>query len=96
MLDALEDLSPKHRAVVVMYYYQDFSVAEISKALGCFRKTVRTRLHYARARLREILESRASPITGPSLSNPETHRNGRTAEPVPGPYIPAKVEVEPW
>ena len=55
---AVGNLSPKHRAVVVMYYYQDFSVAEISKTLGCLPKTVRTRLHYARARLREVFEAR--------------------------------------
>ena len=72
-------LSPKHRAVVVLYYYQGFSVAETSKALGCPRVTVRTRLYYARARLRELLREdprEDPPPTDPGLANPKLSRNG--------------------
>ena len=62
---AVETLDLKYRAVVVLFYYHGFSVAETSKALGCPRVTVRVRLHYARKRLRDVL-----PPTDPGLANP--------------------------
>ncbi len=93
--DALGGLEPNQRAVVVLRYYHGFSEAEMAVALHCRRGTVKSRLHYAQRRLREILEAQGSPLTGPSLTNPSTYRNGRTAELVPGSYIPVCVEVDP-
>ena len=72
-------LGPKHRAVVVLFYYHDFSVAEIAKALGCSRVTVRVRLHTARARLGGLLREdprEDPPPTDPWLANPKLSRNG--------------------
>ncbi len=63
---AVGTLDLKHRAVVVLYYYHQFSVAEISEALGCFQKTVRSRLHYARAHLRDALRGLREPPTDPN------------------------------
>ena len=57
---ALVYLEPKHRAVIVLRYYQGFSEAEMSKVLNCRRGTVKSRLHYAIRRLREIFASQAS------------------------------------
>ena len=97
--DALGSLEAKQRAVIVLRYYHGFGEAEMAIALDCRRGRVKSRLHYALSRLREILEARASPLTGPSLtdaSKPSMYRNGSTAEPVPGPHIPARVEGEPW
>lgn len=37
-----------HRTVVILFYYGDFSVAEISEMLGVFQGTVKSRLHHAR------------------------------------------------
>ncbi len=91
---AVGALGPKHRAVVVLYYFHELGEAEISKALGCLRVTVRVRLYYARARLREILEARGSPLTCTCLSNPEIPRYGRAAVQTAGSTIPAPVEVE--
>lgn len=54
--DALEVLSPKQRAVVVLRYYAGCSHAEISKALGMRNGTVKSTLHRALARLREVIE----------------------------------------
>lgn len=88
-------LGPKHRAVLILRFYHEFSVAEISKALGCSSVTVRVRLHYARARLREILEAGGSPLTDPRLSKPEIHRNGGTPGQAAGSSNLAQVEVEP-
>ncbi len=93
ILDALGGLEPKQRAVVVLRYYHGFSEAEMAVALRCRRGTVKSRLHYAQRRLREILEAQASPLTGPRLTNPSTYRNGGTAELRTGSYIPVCVEV---
>ncbi len=95
ILDALGGLEPKQRAVLVLRYYHGFSEAEMAVALHCRRGTVKSRLHYAQRRLREILEAQASPLTGPRLTNPSTYRNGGSVELVPGSYIPVCVEVDP-
>lgn len=46
-------LDPKHRAAVVLRYYQGFSEAETAVALGCRLGTVKSRVHNALRRLRE-------------------------------------------
>ncbi len=93
--DALGGLEPKQRAVLVLRYYHGFSEAEMAVALHCRRGTVKSRLHYAQRRLREILEAQASPLTGPSLTNPSTYRNGGSGELVTGSFIRVCVEVDP-
>jgi RNA polymerase sigma-70 factor (ECF subfamily) len=54
--DALErsfrDLSPEHRAVVVLRYFNDLPVAEIARTLGIPVGTAASRLHYAVESLR--------------------------------------------
>lgn len=45
--NALGSLEPKHRAAVVLRYYQGFSEAETAVALGCRLGTVKSRVHYA-------------------------------------------------
>ena len=52
---AMGTLRPKDRAVVVLRDHHDFSEAEIAIALHYRRRTVRSRLNYARAHLRKIL-----------------------------------------
>lgn len=47
----------KQRAVVVLYYYNELSVAEIAKMLDCREGTVKSRLHTARKYLKGELES---------------------------------------
>lgn len=51
--NALGSLEPKHRAAVVLRYYQGFTEAETAVALGCRLGTVKSRVHYALRRLRE-------------------------------------------
>lgn len=55
--EAIDSLSFKHRAVVILYYLQGFSVAEIAYVLDCPVGTVKSRLHYACKRLRKHLEA---------------------------------------
>ncbi|MEJ8544048.1 RNA polymerase sigma factor [Brevibacillus borstelensis] len=45
---AICTMKVKHRTVVILYYYGDFSVAEIAEMIGVFEGTVKSRLHHAR------------------------------------------------
>ncbi len=54
--DAVMRLSQAHRTVIHLFYYEGYSVAEISGLLGCKPATVKTRLHRARNQLREALK----------------------------------------
>jgi len=45
--EAIDCLSPKHRAVIVLYYLHGFGLAEIAYILNCPVGTVKSRLHYA-------------------------------------------------
>ena len=54
---ALELVSPKMRSVLVLFEIEGYSIEEVSETLGISRGTVKSRLHYARKKLREIIES---------------------------------------
>jgi len=54
---ALRQLSPEHRAVVVLRYLLDYTPGEISKALGLPRGTVNSRLRRALDRLGAEMEA---------------------------------------
>ena len=55
---AVQALDVKHRAVVVMFYYNEMSTKEIAKTLGCTEGTVKSRLFTARKKLRKYLDAR--------------------------------------
>ena len=57
---AVEALPVKQRTVVVLYYYNELSVAEIAEMLACREGTVKSRLHTARKFLKGELEGRAN------------------------------------
>lgn len=52
---ALEKLTPKQRAAVVLRYYFDMSEQEMATRLDVAPGTVKWRLHTARKRLRQLL-----------------------------------------
>lgn len=54
---ALGELSERQREIMVLRDYQDLSYAEIAQALGIPIGTVMSRLHAARKRLRQILQT---------------------------------------
>lgn len=56
MLNYLQQIPPKQREAVVLYYYNDMSVNEIARACGCLPGTVKSRLSNGRSRLRKIME----------------------------------------
>lgn len=54
--EALKRLDYRKRLVVVLHYYEGYSVKEISSMAGIKEGTVKSRLHLAREELREALE----------------------------------------
>jgi RNA polymerase sigma-70 factor (ECF subfamily) len=53
--DALGALSPEHRTVVLLHDAEGYKLTEIQSITGVSLGTLKSRLHRARARLREIL-----------------------------------------
>lgn len=52
---ALSELGLKHREVLVLHFLDDLSIAEIAKVVGCSEGTVKSRIHYAKQAMKEIL-----------------------------------------
>jgi len=52
---ALKELSEEHRLVVLLHDSEGYKISEIQELTGTPAGTVKSRLHRARARLREIL-----------------------------------------
>ena len=46
----------KHREVLVLHFLQDLSLAEIATVVGCSEGTVKSRIHYAKRQMKQILE----------------------------------------
>jgi RNA polymerase sigma-70 factor, ECF subfamily len=53
---AISQLTPEHRAVILMKEMEDMQYHEIADALGCSIGTVMSRLFYARKRLQALLK----------------------------------------
>ncbi len=53
---AIDDLPEYHRAVIILREVDGMAYEEISKVLHCSVGTVMSRLHYARAKLKEALK----------------------------------------
>lgn len=52
----IERLPERSRRVLLLYYYEERSVSEVARMLGCPQGTVKTQLHRARAMLGEMLK----------------------------------------
>lgn len=53
---AVDSLPPKQKVVIILHEFEGLKSKEIASILKCSVGTVRSRLHYARQRLRELLE----------------------------------------
>lgn len=56
--EAVKALAPRHRTVIVLFYYNQLNISEIAGVLGIMEGTVKSRLHTARKRIQEMLEER--------------------------------------
>lgn len=54
--EAVESLKQPYRTVIILYYYEDFSISQISKITDSTVVAVKQRLSRARKQLREILK----------------------------------------
>lgn len=52
---AVEQLPPKQKTVLILYYYNNMSIREIARICGVFEGTVKSRLFHAKERLKKIL-----------------------------------------
>lgn len=55
LLAALQTLPPEQREIIVLREEQDFTLEQIATIQGVGRETVKSRLRYALAKLREVL-----------------------------------------
>jgi RNA polymerase sigma-70 factor (ECF subfamily) len=53
---ALNQIGIHHREVLVLHFLEDLSLAEIAKVVGCSEGTVKSRMHYAKRAMKQILE----------------------------------------
>ena len=66
LLECMNSLTPEHREVLVLRYFEDMTLQEIAVATGTRTGTVKSRLHYAVNKLRDVL---------PQELHPEQNRN---------------------
>ena len=57
LFEKMKKLSPKYKEVLYLYYYEEYSVKEISELIGKSESTIRTRLSVGRKKLKEELEN---------------------------------------
>ena len=67
VMDALRELPPRQRAVIVLRFYEDLTVSQTAAALGCAEGTVKSQTSDALTRLRTLLGEAVIPLT---LGNP--------------------------
>jgi RNA polymerase sigma-70 factor (ECF subfamily) len=75
----VQSLEFKHRAVVVLHYYNEMATKEIARVLGCTEGTVKSRLFAARKKLRGKLAAYGEGGRG--------HENDKNREDIRGLYF---------
>lgn len=59
---ALEKLSPDHRIVLILRYYEQLPVSDIAQKLGCSAGTVKSRLFHARQQMSVLVPQSLNPF----------------------------------
>ena len=57
LVSAINELTPEHRAVIILRTVEGLSYKDIGEILGCSEGTVMSRLHYARKKLQQKLSA---------------------------------------
>jgi RNA polymerase sigma-70 factor (ECF subfamily) len=81
---ALDDLSESDAELLRLWAWEQLDPAEIAEVLGCSPGTARTRMHRARARLRDALVQRG--VSGPGVDGHTVDGSG--TQPAPGGTTP--------
>jgi RNA polymerase sigma factor (sigma-70 family) len=55
LYEAINQLRPALRTVVILYYFNDMPLSEIATVLACWEGTVKSRLFHARKKLEIVL-----------------------------------------
>jgi RNA polymerase sigma-70 factor (ECF subfamily) len=63
VLQALDALSYPHREVIVLRYFEELPVCEIAEQVKVTQGTVKSRIHYALRRLRELVSEELNDFT---------------------------------
>jgi RNA polymerase sigma-70 factor (ECF subfamily) len=77
LIDALAQLDPAYRLPILLHYYADLSVEQVGQSLNLSVPAIKSRLHRARAMLRnslaesEEVADAAPPSTGAESPSPE-------------------------
>ncbi len=66
--EAIQQLSPGYRAVLILHDVEGYEHQQISEFLGCAVGTSKSQLHKARKKLRDLLRKKASPKERPGYS----------------------------
>ena len=69
--NALMQLDPRRRDVMVLYYYNGLSVHEIARICGCLEGTVKSRLYKGRKELKSMLAPDEEPHEGKERKVPQ-------------------------
>jgi RNA polymerase sigma factor (sigma-70 family) len=72
---ALQDVSPKLRETLTLYYFEEMNVTEVAHALGVEREAVKKRLQMGRKAMRSALE-RIAPQTAQEFALQEDGTGG--------------------
>ena len=55
LLDAISQLKPKLREVIILYYFEELLIREIAEVLQCNENTIQTRLARGKMQLKAVL-----------------------------------------
>lgn len=53
---AINKLDKKSKTIIILFYFNDFSIKEISRIMDCFQGTVKSRLFNSRKKLKKYLK----------------------------------------
>jgi RNA polymerase sigma-70 factor (ECF subfamily) len=59
VMDALAEMKPMHKTVLVLFEFEGVSGDEVARILSCPPSTIRRRLHYARQEFETLLRAEA-------------------------------------
>jgi RNA polymerase sigma-70 factor (ECF subfamily) len=69
---AVQKLSPEHREVIVLRYYEELKIEEIARQTGVSKGTVKSRLHYAVRCLEQLIPGEMNLFVSGGTHNQET------------------------